>query len=77
MAGQLHEHVVERRSAQTDADSGALSAPVTNGIDTLSKVLRELESRGVDIVDIGLRRPTLDDVFMKLTGHGASQEESA
>jgi len=62
---------------RTDADSGALSAPVTNGIDTLSKVLRELESRGVDIVDIGLRRPTLDDVFMKLTGHGASQEESA
>jgi len=61
---------------RTDADSGALSAPVTNGIDTLSKVLRELESRGVDIVDIGLRRPTLDDVFMKLTGHGASQEES-
>jgi len=62
---------------RTDADSGALSAPVTNGIDTLSKVLRDLESRGVDIVDIGLRRPTLDDVFMKLTGHGASQEESA
>jgi len=62
---------------RTDADSGALSAPVTNGIDTLSKVLRELESRGVDIVDIGLRRPTLDDVFMKLTGHGASQEASA
>ena len=62
---------------RTDADSGALSAPVTNGIDTLSRVLRELESRGVDIVDIGLRRPTLDDVFMKLTGHGASQEESA
>jgi ABC-2 type transport system ATP-binding protein len=62
---------------RTDADSGALSAPVTNGIDTLSKVLRELESRGIDIVDIGLRRPTLDDVFMQLTGHGASQEESA
>jgi len=62
---------------RTDADSGALSAPVTNGIDTLSKVLRELESRRIDIVDIGLRRPTLDDVFMKLTGHGASQEESA
>lgn len=61
---------------RTDADSGALSAPVTNGIDTLSKVLRELESRGIDIVDIGLRRPTLDDVFMQLTGHGASQEES-
>ena len=62
---------------RTDADSGALSAPVTNGIDTLSKVLRELEANRVDIVDIGLRRPTLDDVFMKLTGHDASQEESA
>jgi ABC-2 type transport system ATP-binding protein len=40
-------------------------------------VLRELEGKGVDIVDIGLRRPTLDDVFMELTGHGASEEEPA
>jgi ABC-2 type transport system ATP-binding protein len=37
-------------------------------------VLRELETRNVDIVDVALRRPTLDDVFMELTGHGATDE---
>lgn len=52
-----------------------LSAPVTNGVDALRHVLRELETGGIEIIDIGLRRPTLDDVFMKLTGHDADATE--
>jgi ABC-2 type transport system ATP-binding protein len=52
------------------------SVPVTNGVEALRTVLRELESNHVEIVDIGLRRPTLDDVFMELTGHGAGEEET-
>lgn len=55
-------------------DEGEVSAPVSNGVEALSVVLRELESRQVAIVDIGLRRPTLDDVFMELTGHEATEE---
>lgn len=58
-------------------DTGEVSAPVVNGVEALSTVLRELESRQVTIVDIGLRRPTLDDVFMELTGHEASAEVSS
>lgn len=58
------------------ADTGEVSAPVVNGVEALSTVLRELESRQVTIVDIGLRRPTLDDVFMELTGHEATAEVS-
>jgi len=57
-------------------DTGEVSAPVANGVEALSAVLRELEAARVDIVDIGLRRPTLDDVFMELTGHEASSEEA-
>jgi ABC-2 type transport system ATP-binding protein len=56
------------------ADTGEVSAPVANGVEALSTVLRELEARQVPIVDIGLRRPTLDDVFMELTGHEAEAE---
>jgi ABC-2 type transport system ATP-binding protein len=56
-------------------EDGEISAPVTHGVDALSTVLRNLESAGIDIVDIGLRRPTLDDVFMELTGHEATTEE--
>jgi ABC-2 type transport system ATP-binding protein len=58
-------------------DLGEVSAPVTHGVDALRSVLRELEERNVDIVDIGLRRPTLDDVFMELTGREASTEQAS
>ena len=54
-----------------DASSRRLLAPVTVGVDTLATVLTELRSRGVAVHDIGLRRPTLDDVFLSLTGHAA------
>ena len=50
-----------------------LSAPVADGVEALRHTLRELEVLGTPIVDIGLRRPTLDDVFMKLTGHDATE----
>ena len=38
----------------------------------LTAALRELDARGVELSDIGLRRPTLDDVFLTLTGHRAA-----
>ncbi|EFL17188.1 daunorubicin resistance protein DrrA family ABC transporter ATP-binding protein [Streptomyces sp. C] len=48
-----------------------LTVPVTGGAKLLAEVIRELDSRGIEIDDIGLRRPTLDDVFISLTGHAA------
>ncbi|MEU9098299.1 ATP-binding cassette domain-containing protein [Streptomyces sp. NPDC048361] len=48
-----------------------LTVPVTGGAKLLAEVIRELDARGVEIDDIGLRRPTLDDVFISLTGHAA------
>ncbi|MCX4747073.1 ATP-binding cassette domain-containing protein [Kitasatospora sp. NBC_01287] len=46
-----------------------ITMPVTGGAKVLADVIRELDARGVEIDDIGLRRPTLDDVFLSLTGH--------
>ncbi|PNG20408.1 ATP-binding cassette domain-containing protein [Streptomyces cahuitamycinicus] len=51
-----------------------LTAPVTGGAKLLAEVIRELDTRGIEIDDIGLRRPTLDDVFLSLTGHVAEAE---
>ncbi|WP_129307137.1 ATP-binding cassette domain-containing protein [Streptomyces sp. L2] len=51
-----------------------LTVPVTGGAKLLAEVIRELDSRGIEIDDIGLRRPTLDDVFLSLTGHVAEAE---
>ncbi|MFI2184907.1 ATP-binding cassette domain-containing protein [Streptomyces sioyaensis] len=52
-----------------------LTVPVTGGAKLLAEVIRELDLRGVEIDDIGLRRPTLDDVFLSLTGHHAEDAE--
>ncbi|MFE2374973.1 ATP-binding cassette domain-containing protein [Streptomyces sp. NPDC059398] len=52
-----------------------LTVPVAGGARLLAEVIRELDGRGVEIDDIGLRRPTLDDVFLSLTGHVAEEEE--
>ncbi|MFE6333864.1 ATP-binding cassette domain-containing protein [Streptomyces sp. NPDC057806] len=51
-----------------------LTVPVTGGAKLLAEVIRELDIRGIEIDDIGLRRPTLDDVFMSLTGHAAEDK---
>ncbi|WP_316740237.1 ATP-binding cassette domain-containing protein [Streptomyces sp. MK7] len=51
-----------------------LTVPVTGGAKLLAEVIRELDGRGIEIDDIGLRRPTLDDVFLSLTGHAAEEK---
>ena len=63
-----------------DPDGRRVSAPVDERLSSLSALLRDLEARGIDAEDVGVRRPTLDEVFLHLTGHGtepASAEEEA
>ena len=54
-----------------DNGSGTVSAAVADRVEAISSVLEDLGRSGVRIDDIGLRRPTLDDVFLRLTGHVA------
>ncbi len=51
-----------------------LLAPVIDGVADLAAVLDELQRADIDVSDIGVRRPTLDDVFLTLTGHVAEQD---
>ncbi|MEM8748156.1 MAG: ATP-binding cassette domain-containing protein [Actinomycetota bacterium] len=51
-------------------------APIVGGIGQLGRLIAELDEASIDVSDIGLRRPTLDDVFLTLTGHGATDDES-
>lgn len=46
-----------------------LSTAAPDGARSLAHVLADLAARGIEVLDIGLRRPTLDDVFLTLTGH--------
>ncbi len=48
-----------------------MTVPITGGAAVLTKALRALDAAGVELRDVGLRRPTLDDVFLTLTGQMA------
>jgi ABC-2 type transport system ATP-binding protein len=56
------------------SDNGReLTAAVDGGVPQLRTLLDELEARGIGVLDVGLRRPTLDDVFASLTGRAAEE----
>jgi ABC-2 type transport system ATP-binding protein len=61
---------------RTDDQDALVSIPVAKGVEALGAVMLELSAQNVEILDIGLRRPTLDDVFMELTGHKSQEEQS-
>jgi len=59
-------------SADGGDDADRISIPAPGGAATLTEALRRLEPLGVELADIGLRRPSLDEVFLRLTGHTAT-----
>ncbi len=62
------------------SDNGrSIVAPVDGGTGALRRALESFEREGIDLLDVGLRRPTLDDVFLTLTGRPSetTSEESA
>jgi len=56
-----------------DEHTRKLTVPATGGAQTLMQVVRDLDEAGIAMDDIALRRPTLDDVFLSLTGHVAEE----
>ncbi len=59
-----------------DASRRRIVVPVTNGARLLPGVVRDLDAAGLQMDDLALRRPTLDDVFLTLTGHEAEEAPS-
>jgi daunorubicin resistance ABC transporter ATP-binding subunit len=55
-----------------DPGRGRITVPAPDGARTLRAVLDRLDAAGVGVDDIGLRQPSLDEVFLALTGHGAA-----
>jgi ABC-2 type transport system ATP-binding protein len=60
---------------QINTEHRHLAVPVTHGAQQLAAVVRDLDAAQIPLDDLALRRPTLDDVFLSLTGHAATEAE--
>jgi ABC-2 type transport system ATP-binding protein len=68
------QEIVTRVSGHAaHVETRTVSAPVGNGSRDLMEALRALDDAKIHPLDIGLRRPSLDDVFLSLTGHVAEE----
>ena len=69
--------IVERvaGSVLVDEDLRQVSAPVTTGTKALIEAVKALDDADIHPLDLGLKRPSLDDVFLSLTGHVPAESE--
>ncbi|QCX78254.1 Daunorubicin/doxorubicin resistance ATP-binding protein DrrA [Streptomyces sp. YIM 121038] len=59
-----------------DADRRLASAPVADRMEALTRVVRALQEAGIEAEDIAVRRPTLDEVFLRLTGRSEADDRA-
>ncbi|MER7004785.1 ATP-binding cassette domain-containing protein [Dactylosporangium sp. NPDC000555] len=64
-------------SADTEQNHAAVTVDLANrSLDDLPDMLIALRKRSIGVADVAVRRPTLDSVFLRLTGHPASTDDS-
>jgi daunorubicin resistance ABC transporter ATP-binding subunit len=68
---------VAAEQPRSDPDTQRVSAAVDRGAERMTHLLRQLDARTIPIDDIGLRRPSLDEVFLTLTGQPAEPGDAA
>jgi ABC-2 type transport system ATP-binding protein len=66
---------VGREEPAIDRNVNRVSVPVQDGVEALTVAVRRLDDARVKLVDLSLHRPSLDDVFLTLTGHAATNGE--
>lgn len=69
------KHSMRNEKLQIDEERRVLSVATKSGVNKLKQVLQNLEDAHIEVDSVSLRRPTLDDVFMTLTGHGTADEK--
>lgn len=74
---QKAKQLLDSPSLQVDNERRTISITTKGGVSTLKQVLQRMEQARIDVESISLHRPTLDDVFLSLTGHAATKEELA
>lgn len=61
---------------RSQPDRRRVSVPVGDGARSLTAAVRELEAAAIAVEDVGPRRPTLDEVFLRLTDHRATERDA-
>ncbi len=62
---------------RAEAGEGRIHVPVQNGAGMLAEIVRRIDGAGLEIAELALRRPSLDDVFLALTGRRAEETPPA
>lgn len=66
--------IIDGEALQSDVERRILSIATKGGVKDLKQVLQQLEDAKVEVESVSLHRPTLDDVFLSLTGHNTNKE---
>lgn len=69
------EEVIDGKVLKVDREDRIVSIATKKGAGELRQILEQLEAAKINVVDVSLHRPTLDDVFLSLTGKATSDEE--
>jgi len=66
--------ILDGEAVHADSGRRIISITTQGGVTRLKEILQRFESAGLDVENVSLNRPTLDDVFLALTGHAATEE---
>jgi ABC-2 type transport system ATP-binding protein len=77
LARDVLAQLAEGGAVDIENHTRRLTAPVTGGASVLTEALRRLDAAEIVLHDVALRRPTLDDVFLTLTGHRTEEDDVA
>ena len=67
-------HELGKENVYGDPETGEVSLPATGGTSILADVVRRMDAAGIILAELGLKQPTLDDVFLAITGHTVRKE---
>lgn len=72
-ASELLKEIAQGKVNQNN-EIGEISFPAPEGTSVLADVVRKLDADGIELAELGLTQPTLDDVFLSITGHTAEED---
>ena len=74
--GAIAQAIAHLGTDDVSVKGNEVSVAVSTGPAALMEALRLIDERNIRLIDVSLRRPTLDDVFLTLTGHATQTEEA-